>query len=182
MSQSTLYFLVNNGKGYIYIENVNCFDYNILNSRLYDLDGNIIFSIPDKSKFSLILKDENLRFGQTNYYEVDGAYYSENGVINKYSLDGNKISSSKKYDDVIEVDSDYSLIYNKSDNSIYVVSNDGTYSKKIVEKSTYYYSLYHDTKNNEIRVYLSRITCGDGPTDSYSLNLIDNTLTFEKSY
>jgi len=181
MDQSTLYFLINNGKGYIYIENVNCFDHNILNSRLYDLNGKIIFNIPDKTMFSLILKDGEFRYGQTNYFEVDGAYYSENGVINKYNLDASKVSSSEKYDEVIEVGQKYSLIYNKNDNSIYVISNDGTYSKKIVEKSTYYYSFYYNTKDNEISVYLSRITCGDGPADRYILKLNDNTLTFERN-
>ena len=183
MGAGNLYFLLNNKKGYIYIENnISCPNNN---SRLYDLNGKIIFNIPDKKKFSIITEKEP-PFG-ISYFEVNGVYYAEDGKINKYNLDGTKVSNSKKYDEVIEVGHYYSLIYNKNDNYIYVVSNDSTYSKKIAEKvSTYTYSLYHNVTDNIVSISLIPINLhcalNTGPLDQYILNLNNNTLTFEKSY
>ena len=81
-----------------------------------------------------------------------GYYYAKDGIIEKYELPNKLITKSEKYDDVLYVLEDYSLIYKKMDNSIYIVANDGNYSKKITEKTASEYSmerrLYENT--NEI--------------------------------
>ena len=177
--QSVLYLLKNKGKIYIYIEGCNVFGES-LKSRVYDEKGNIIFDILDKYKFHLIFKDnEKPDYAATNVFEVEGAYYTENGVINKYNLDGTKISNSKKFDDVIQVEQKYSLVYQSNDNSIYVVSNDGNYSQKVTTKNNDGYCMYNFDEKS-INVFLSKCPVPDGPLDYYKIDLVNNTVIFQK--
>ena len=181
-NQSNVYLLKSNGKVYFYVEGLNTFD-GILKSRLYDERGKVIFDISDKYKFHLIYKDGDPNYLE-NAYEVDGAYYTKDGVINKYNLDGKKISSSKKYDEVIQVEQNYSLIYQSSDDSIYVVSNTGDYQQKITKKGNNDYCLEHSNfiiKDDFLNVYMWKCSNEQEVARSYyELNLTNNVVTFKK--
>lgn len=170
-----MYFVISNNKGYIYMETkVPDLVFNS-RARLYDLNGNLIFNISNTQHFALITKNDIPYANNSPVYveKIEGSYYAKDNVIGKYSLDGTLLSSSKKYDDIIVVGQEYSLVYNKSDNSSYVVSNDDSYSMKIVDgKLSEVSSISYNENAKEVRVYYF--------TDAfqyYSLNLNNNKIT-----
>ena len=169
---SSLYFIISNNKGYIYMEE-RVPDFVFGKARLYDLDGNIIFDALTTKQFKLIKNDSFPYENSPVYVEenIEGVYYSQDGVIGKYSLDGTLLSSTKKYDEVEVVGLDYSLIYNKNDNSSYVISNDDSYSMKITNgRITDAYSVSYDENNKEIKIYYDH-------GSYYLLNLNNNKIT-----
>lgn len=152
---STVFVLDNDGKNYVYVSRARSIFLIHDKTALYDEFGNNIIDIEDGHKFALILDNKDK---SEAYYVSDlslkckGYYYAKDGIIEKYELPNKLIAKSEKYDDVLYVLEDYSLIYKKMDNSIYIVANDGNYSKKITEKTASEYSmerrLYENT--NEI--------------------------------
>ena len=72
------------------------------------------------------------------------------------------------------------MIYQKNDNSIYIISNDEVYSKQITTKENNNYCFIYLEKNNNILIYKSSCPIPDGPINNYKLNLNDDSLIFDK--
>lgn len=165
-------------------------------NRLYNSVGNLIlkanngmFSLNYDCDYDKLCPDFELFASNKKYIKADSYYYAENGVINKYDLNGKKVSSSKKYYQIYQVGSDYSFVYINKDDSIYVVKNDETYSKKISQKESSDYSMsinYTDSINNHIK----NIEIYDGylgiqyhaPHNKYVLNVETGEITINNAY
>lgn len=149
LGQIYLRFLKSNDKTYFLVNEEAV--QNTLSSRLYDETGRLVidFYTLEEGQFSLKCNWS----GYFKYGECQEYYLVEDGAITKYNLDGTKIGSTKKYDEVFGVQNDYALVYQKSDNSIYVIKNDDTFSKKITVKTKENYRLVVSATNDTILIY-----------------------------
>lgn len=184
-------FLESDNKNYIYFEGTN-FRSGELGKKIFDANGNEILSIsPDNySNFSLIYEDgnedslhlkscKNGRASLNDNCKVLGYYYAKNGIIEKHNMLGEKTSNSKKYNEVLFVLEDYSLIYNKSDDYVYVISNDELYSKKITKKTSDIYKALriHFDNYNVIEIANTLAIDDDPCANHYTLDLNTDKLS-----
>ena len=126
--------------------------------KIFDENKKLIVSY-DSSLFELV--DDTYLIGEDNY-------------IVKYTMDGNKLSTTKKYDKVLYVGSDYSLVY--EDQYIVLIKTDESYSKKIYYEENldgYIFNLSHDKENNLINIS----NYNDGKR--YTLNIKTGKVTKE---
>jgi len=182
LGASMVFLLDNDGKNYVYVSRTKSI--NVTNNKtvLYDEFGNNIIDIENGHKFALILdnKDkENGLFASNISVKCNGYYYAKDGIIEKYELPNKLINKSEKYDDILYVLEDYSLIYKKTDNSIYVVSNNGNYSKKIAEKTSDNYSMVRRIfeNTNEIDIADTEYFYDDPCATNYVLDLNSDKLS-----
>ena len=93
-------------------------------------------------------------------YEVNGYYERTDEEIKKYNFNHQEIKSDL-YDKILFVGIfnyvDYNIVYKQIDNSIYVISDDETFMKKITVKDSMNYCL---VKNNE-SLHIYETSCND---------------------
>lgn len=118
---------------------------------LYDANGNLIKSVNLKlncfsQKNCIDTMNQTINSIEYMKFENDYFYVESTNEIIKYDLSGKKVST-KTYDGIFDVGLEYSIIYQKSDNSVYLIKNDGSMKKKIDDKKRSCYSLYVNSNN-----------------------------------
>jgi len=183
LDASNVFFIENNNKSYMYVVG----DPFLSISRLYDNNNNLIIEAPTE-KISLNYTCETNEYcpykfwhekkGSIEHLELDSYYYGSDGILTKYDLDGNNISNTKKYDEILCVSSEYSLVYQKSDNSVYIIKNDDTFVKKVAVKNKKYYEMNID-ENGMIIIHGRNYSYGNHPFDEIMLTYSFNKTTGE---
>ena len=178
LGQSNLYFLKSNDKNYFYIDSFSCEYVNTLCNKIniYDDKGSLIYTTENKNGYIVDFQDIPTTSNMT--YDVNGYYEEKDNFIKKYNFNHQEIKSNL-YDQILFVGMfnyvNYNLVYKEEDNSIYIISNDEKFMRKISIKKSDDYCLVRDNEN--INVYETKCNYISNANSYFSINIKNNQIT-----
>ena len=178
LGESTLYFLRSNDKSYFYIDSHTCEQVNTLCNQIniYNNEGTLIYSTTNKNGYIVDFKEIPTNFNKT--YDVTGYYEVSDLGIKKFNFNHQEIKSDL-YDEILFVGMfnyvDYNIVYKTSDDSIYVISDDEQFMKKVTTKESNNYCIVKS--NDSLHIYETACDSVNSANKYYNMNTRNHQIT-----
>ena len=178
LGESTLYFLRSNGKSYFYIDSHTCEQANTLCNKIniYNDEGSLIYTTSNQNGYIVDFKEIPTNFNQT--YDVAGYYEISDLGIKKFNFNHQEIKSDL-YDEILFVGMfnyvDYNIVYKNIDNSIYVISDDEEFMKKVTVKNADDYCIVKT--NDSLHIYETKCDLVNAANKYYNMNIRNHQIT-----